>query len=398
MAKYAFFNFPTYGQVNPTLAVVQELVARGETVVYFNTEKFRPSIEATGAKLCPYDIALFRQKRLRSTNSIDDNRRLVMLSIRMIQESRQMVPSLLQNVQAERPDCLVYSDRFLWARIVSHALDIPGVALRPTYAPNAWFRKLMLEGTGLPFSRAVTPDQLNDELAQLRGTYNLPFTDFASLIRGNEGLTIVFLPRAFQPGGDTFNERFLFVGPSFNPERDKGRGFPFESLGFQPRLYISLGTVYNNKPEFYHACFNAFGNTDWQVILSLGNQLDPAALPAVPENFVTASHIPQLEILPQTDIFISHGGMNSTMESLYFGVPLIVIPHINEQKITAQRIQELGLGIALDEAAVTADALRKAVSRIARDPGFKKRAQAMQQNVREAGGYQRAANALQDYL
>jgi UDP:flavonoid glycosyltransferase YjiC (YdhE family) len=61
-------------------------------------------------------------------------------------------------------------------------------------------------------------------------------------------------------------------------------------------------------------------------------------------------------------------------------------------------VQELGLGIALDEAAVTADALRKAVSRIVRDPGFKKRLQAMQQNVREAGGYQRAANALQDYL
>ena len=86
------------------------------------------------------------------------------------------------------------------------------------------------------------------------------------------------------------------------------------------------------------------------------------------------------------------------MESLYFGVPLIVIPHINEQKITAQRIQELGLGIALDEAAVTADALRKAVSRIARDPGFKKRVRAMQKNIREAGGYQRAANAIQDYL
>jgi NDP-glycosyltransferase len=108
--------------------------------------------------------------------------------------------------------------------------------------------------------------------------------------------------------------------------------------------------------------------------------------------------VPQLEILPQTDIFISHGGMNSTMESLYFGVPLIVIPHINEQRITAQRIQKLGLGIGIDEAAVTAGTLKKAVLRIAQEPGFAKRAQAMQQTIREAGGCQRAANALQDYL
>jgi len=75
-----------------------------------------------------------------------------------------------------------------------------------------------------------------------------------------------------------------------------------------------------------------------------------------------------------------------------------VNPNINEQKITAQRVQQLGLGIAIDEAAVTANALKEAVSRISHEPGFAKRAQRMQQIVREAGGCQRAADALQDYV
>jgi MGT family glycosyltransferase len=399
MAEYAFFNFPSYGQVNPSLAIVQELVARGEKVVYFNFEKFRASIEAVGAKLNPYDAQLFRNERLRRTDSVDDNQRLAMFPIRMIQASKQMVPQLLKRVQSERPDCLVYSDLFLWARMIAHALGIPGAALRPTFAPNPRLRKLMLEEAATPVLQDNTqPDWLKDEMARLRSVYNLPFSDIASLIRGNEDLVIVFLPRAFQPDGDTFDERFLFVGPSFHPERDKGQRFPFEKLTCRPRLYISLGTIYNNRAEFYQTCFHAFGCADWQVILSTGSKIDPAALGPVPGNFITAPHVPQLEILPQTDIFISHGGMNSTMESLYFGVPLIVIPHTNEQKLTAQLVQELELGIALDETAATSDGLQEAALRVAHDPSFKKHVRTIQQHVRNAGGFHKAADALQDYV
>jgi UDP:flavonoid glycosyltransferase YjiC (YdhE family) len=90
--------------------------------------------------------------------------------------------------------------------------------------------------------------------------------------------------------------------------------------------------------------------------------------------------------------------MNSTMGSLSFGVPLIVIPHINEQKLTAQRVQELGLGLALDEACVTAQVLQEAVLRITREPVFWQRAEAMRDPIRVAGGYRRAADALQTYV
>jgi UDP:flavonoid glycosyltransferase YjiC (YdhE family) len=71
MAKYALLNFPTSGQVNPTLTIVQELAARGEEVVYFNFEKFRTYIEAMGAKFIPYDAALFRKERSRRESPLD---------------------------------------------------------------------------------------------------------------------------------------------------------------------------------------------------------------------------------------------------------------------------------------------------------------------------------------
>ncbi len=54
----------------------------------------------------------------------------------------------------------------------------------------------------------------------------------------------------------------------------------------------------------------------------------------------------------------------------------------------------LGLGVQLDTGSVTAATLREAVERVANDPQYRKRAQDMQQVTRDAGGYQRAADAI----
>jgi len=391
-----FCNFPNHGQVNPTLAIIRELVERGEEVTYFNSEALRTVVEKTGAKFQAFEAPLFQHQRSRDNSAVRDNQRLALLPFRLLQTSRQMVPLLLERVKAEYPDCLVYSGLFLWARIIAHALDIPGVALWPTYIPDARSGTIMHERAA---PAAASLKRIGDELSYLRETYHIPFPDLASLVRGEEGLTIVFLPRAFQPGGDTFDERYLFVGPSFHPNRDEGHSFPHEHLGPPPLLYISLGTMYNNQVEFYNTCFKAFNNTGWHVILSLGDKLDSDSLQSIPENFVTASYVPQLEVLPQTDVFLSHGGMNSTMESLYFGVPMVIIPHTNEQKMTAKRVEELGLGIALDEsAAVTAEVLREAVAQVTLDLHYKERVEAMQHLVCEAGGYNRATDGLQNYV
>ena len=58
MAKYVFLNMPARGHVNPTLAVAQELVRRGQAVSYYLTEEFRDVVEATGAVFQPYESKL----------------------------------------------------------------------------------------------------------------------------------------------------------------------------------------------------------------------------------------------------------------------------------------------------------------------------------------------------
>ena len=396
MTKYTFFSFPEYGHVNPTLAIVEALIARGEEVVYYLTEPFRPVIEATGATFRAFPFRLFDRDHGATPGAADANRLLAMLPMYMLKKSGQTVPLLLESIRAEQADCIVCDRMFLWAKIAAHLLHLPAVALCPTYAMNAHFHLYRDTAPHAP-SLSDLMGALTSDLARLSATYGLPPYDPRSWRLDAEPLTIVFLPRAFQPAGETFDERFLFVGPSLQSRRYDHGTFPLAQMGTQPTLYISLGTTFNNQVAFYQQCFAAFADTAWQVVLSYGTRIERAALGAIPRNFLVAPQVPQLEILPRTDVFLSHGGMNSVMESLSFGVPLVVVPQILEQEVTARRVQELGLGLALDTATVMAEHLRAAVAQVAHDPTFRTGAQAMRQMIQEAGGYHRAVEAISSF-
>jgi len=286
----------------------------------------------------------------------------------------------------------------VWARIVTQVLNVPAISFRPTYVMNEHMFAMMAQrrNQNFPDMREVLA-KISAGLAELCESYHIPPFDPHSIFMHAEQLTIVFMPKPFQPEGDALDERYLFVGPSILP-RHENNHFPLDKLSNEPILYISLGTVFNNQPDFFKMCFDAFGEQPWQVVLSIGRYVDPTALGPIPDNFLISSYVPQLEILPRTRVFVTHGGMNSTMESLYYGVPMVVIPQMTEQAVTAQRVAEMGLGIALEKDAVNATVLRDAVERIASEASFRERVQNMQRVTREAGGYQRAADAIMDFV
>jgi MGT family glycosyltransferase len=221
----------------------------------------------------------------------------------------------------------------------------------------------------------------------------VPPFDLRSAAHGTR-LSIVFIPRMFQPGSETFDERYVFVGPSIHPRHD-ANDFPLDKLsGKRPVLYISLGTVFNNQPEFYKMCFEAFGGQDWQVVLSRGRSVDPDALGPIPDNFLVCPYVPQLEVLPRTQVFVTHCGMNSTMESLYYGVPMVAIPQMPEQRMNAQQAADRGLAVMLEKENVNVEVLREAVHRVANESSFRENVQHIRQTIQDAGGYQRAADAI----
>ena len=431
MTKYIFANIPAHGHVNPTLAVVQELVARGEQVVYFLTEEFRSTIEATGATFRPYTNPGLG---IGGTNPADPaGKNGVPMPILQAQMSEKMVEMLLEPMRAEQGDVLVYDGLCLWGRVVGKVLDIPAVQLRPSYASFPKDMRAIVEraqelgvplmgpfagsqpGAGAPASSqpeagaaeagpfgagnpmAQFMEQVKAPLAALYQKYGLPSESLQDVFFKNvEPLTIAFLPRSFQPGGEEIDERVVFVGPSINTRPDP-TDFPLAQLEGKQVLYISLGTAFNNQIEFYKTCIAAFKDMPLQVVLAYGKRINPADLDPIPANFLARPHVPQLDVLQYANVFISHGGMNSTMESLYHGVPLIEFPQMVEQMMTASRIEELGLGIILNRKELSPETLRATVERVMNDATIHTRVRDMQQQIRTSGGYQLAADTLMDY-
>ena len=166
------------------------------------------------------------------------------------------------------------------------------------------------------------------------------------------------MPRAFQPKQETFDERFCFAGPSLG-ERTNTGSLEIDAADDRPLMLISLGTAFNAWPEFYRMCIDAFRDSDWRVIMSVGTTIDPESFSDVPDHFIIRQHVPQLDVLEKAKLFVSHGGMNSTMEAMNAGVPLVVVPQMHEQEVTAKRVDELGLGVHLPPKEVTVARLQK---------------------------------------
>jgi MGT family glycosyltransferase len=233
-------------------------------------------------------------------------------------------------------------------------------------------------------------------LDKVTAKYKLKAFTLDELFSSPALLDIVFLPKSFQLAAETFGDNFKFVGPSMERSENVS-DFPFAALeaASKPVLYISLGTMANKRPEFYKECLAGFKDSDWQVVMSVGTKIDIADLGEIPDNFIVRASVPQLKILERASIFITHGGMNSTMEALYNGLPLIVLPQMGEQQITAQQIADLGLGMTLPNSTRSKAAeLVQAVETVRREPSYREKAARFQRAIREAGGYQQAVKEI----
>ena len=393
MTKYVFLNMPARGHVNPTFAVVQELVKRGQEVSYYLTEEFR----GVGAVFQPYESKMKGPPTAGGIAGLRGGFSTGTAGPRFMLEERGFVlPQVIDRIRAENPDVVVYDFMCTWGKAAVDELHIPAVAMRSTYASNEHFSlmdKMRERMQNTPAMQSMM-ENMRAQMASQDGAVTHPFAEIIKVFSSVEQLNIIFMPREFQPQGETFDNRYVFVGPSIL-SRHEALDFPFERLSStRPILYISLGSIFNNQPEFYKQCFGAFADQPWQVVLSIGKHIDLATLGVVPENFLLAPYVPQLDILPRTSLFVTHAGTNSVMESMYFGVPMVLIPQQPEQEMHARRVVDLGLGMMIDRENVTADTLREAVDRVARDATYRERAQAMQQSIRASGGYQQAADAL----
>jgi MGT family glycosyltransferase len=402
MAKALFLSLPLHGHVNPSLPLVRELVARGDEVVYVANERFAARIEETGARHLAYRDAYLSGSGLSTLPERTEE--IVWL---LTQTARRVLETELDAFRSERPDYLITDSVAPWGQWTAKILGLPVVTSIPTLAVN---RSVMRYG----LSQGVKPKSVGRVLSKLRNVtrawllqrrlrrvHGVDGPGVMDSLMGHSGLNIVYTSRHFQPCAETFDNRFLFIGPMVS-RAETASAFPWDRLDSSPIVYISLGTLFNKDASFYRACFEAFGDGagdggNVSVILSTGTNVSMDSLGVVPKNFILAPQVPQLAVLQRARAFVTHGGMNSVSESLSNGVPMTVVPQMGEQAIIGRRVAQLGAGICLTKDEVTAVRLRESVQRLLTDDTFRQQADAIRRSFLDTGGTARAADAIRAF-
>lgn len=390
MARVLFINGGSEGHVNPTIAVVQELIKRGEEVVYFTIEDFRERIEKTGATVRTFDV----QKFIKAFISGGRNNLLERIN-GLLCTADIMVPSVLEKIKGEHFDYIIHDSMFGCGQLIAQILKLPAVNSCSSFAQTKSSFDNMFEQQ----SKKI-PTETNAEYKRLttrvKEKYGVDIHSPYEVFCNPAPLTIVYTTRQFQPFGDEFDQSYKFIGPSIH-SRKMHENFDLTMIKEERLIYISLGTVFNQAIDFYKLCFDAFGNTDHTVVMSIGEKTSLVDLGKIPENFIVKNYVPQTEILKYTKLFITHGGMNSVHESLYYGVPLIVIPQGADQPVIAGQVAAIGAGIQLEMKGLTANQLRESADHLLNQPSFHKEAEKMKESFQQSGGYQQAVEEIFEF-
>lgn len=191
---------------------------------------------------------------------------------------------------------------------------------------------------------------------------------------------------------------FHFTGPYHSSTGRQIADFPFEKLTGQPLIYASMGTIQNRLLGTFYKIAEACVGLDAQLVISLGGSATPESLPHLPGSPLVVEYAPQLELLQKATLTITHCGMNTTLESLTNGVPMVAIPVTNDQPGIAARVAWAGAGEVLPLAKLNVSRLRTAVKRVLTEDTYKKNASRLQAAIRGAGGVSRATDIVEQVI
>ena len=210
---------------------------------------------------------------------------------------------------------------------------------------------------------------------------------------------ITQLPEAleFEVGGKA-PAGLHYTGPFVHAQQRPPVEFPWERLDGRPLIYASLGTLQNGSEAIFRTIAEACAGLDAQLLISLGGGLDPARLGKLAGNPLVVRFAPQLEILKRAALVITHAGLNTVLESLCEGVPMVAVPLGNDQPGVAARVKARGACVVVPRHRLNPARLRKAVMLVLQEVRYREAAQALQRAIQGLDGPGRAADLIEQVL
>lgn len=383
--KIAWFCIPAHGHTNPTLGIVKELTSAGHEIYYFSFEMFREKIEKAGAHFISCDGCDFEMEDKGNADKVGKD--MAFAAELLVNSTLALDEKVSEKVKELSPDIIVSDSVAYWGKLTAMKYNIPYVSSTTTFAFNNQSSRYMKQGIGELFKMIFTMPKANKHIKRLRDK-GYPVKSIIEIVQNsNDTNTIVYTSKYFQPCAETFSDKYHFIGPSIRPVEKA-----VEKTA-EKTVYISMGTVVKNE-EIYRSCIEAFKGTDYQVIISTGT--NSCNFGSLPDNIQVYESVDQMAVLSIADVFITHCGMNSASEGLYFEVPLILCPQTPEQGAVAARTAELGAGVLLDS--YGKDDIKKAVETVLNDAKYKEAAKKISESFKSAGGAKEARLFLESLI
>lgn len=406
MSKILFLNQPSMGHLNTLLTIALQMREDGHEIKFllpgienfdFNFQIFKTAqsvLHKLKINNIPFDTLkptlsqLFYGLLLPYSQGYKEMQVALNLFLSGIE---QLTREGVEKARAFNPDILVSDFGFIAGYCISEILEVPCAVIYHSGLP---FKgdNVPPFGSGLPISENYsqtklgkqlilmeekTLQKLDKNLNSVRKKFNLslmasqvlrtPYSKWLNLITSHGGIEA---PR------NNLTDNTFFIGTCFAKTKvQPDSNFPFDQLQKNKyKIYVSLGTVFNNKPRVFKKIIAGLNISEFQVIVSAGGAYETLIRNPVPDNTMIFKTVPQVDLLPLVDLVIGHGGNNSTNETLSAGKPLIILPVGGEQGDNASRVEYLQAGIRGDINNFTENEILHKVKQIKNNRLFREKA------------------------
>jgi zeaxanthin glucosyltransferase len=396
------------GHLNTILPLGQEMQRRGHKVTFFGIVDAKAKVLAAGLEFRSIGEAEFP---IGSSDILFD--KLGKLSgLAALKYTLDWIESSAKIFLKDGPDTLkdAHVEALLVDQIapeggiVAELLDIPFVTIcsalpfnqEPTIPP------LFTTWTYSPAWWAVLRNQIIHQLVnpftkpmqKLRSDYRKSWKLPPEISSDSQLAIVTQQPAEFEYPRQNLPEYFHFTGPYHNKTSRKPVDFPWDKLTDKPLIYASMGTLQNQLNDVFLAIATACVDLDVQLVISLGGaSLD--GLPVLPGNPIVVSYAPQLALLELASVAITHAGMNTALECLTYGVPMVAIPITNDQPGVAARVAWTGAGEIVPLNKLTAAKLKTALTLVLTKESYRNNAIRLKQSISQSGGVSRAADIIE---
>jgi zeaxanthin glucosyltransferase len=414
MKHFGILCPPGTGHLNPMSALGFELQQRGYRVTMFGLPDVKPYATAAQIDFQPIGLAKYplgslkrSQERLGKLDGIP----ALLYTIELFRQGTETVlgdiPTACREVGIE---ALLIDQVLLEGSTIAEYLKLPFITVcnalllnsEPTVPPTllgwdydpSWLGQLRNQiGTNL-LKLAGIPVQLI--INQYREKWGLPpLSSSQPLNLWSTRAIISQQPPTFEFPRQELPDYFHFVGPLVNNSARAEIPFPWDKLTGKPLIYASLGTIQNKIFGVFIQIAYACLGLDVQLVISLGGATEPAELGYVPGSPIVVKAAPQLALLKRASLCITHAGMNTTLESLSNGVPMVAIPITNDQPAVAARIAWTKTGEVVELNNCTVDTLKTAITQVLVQPEYRQNALKLKAEIEQAGGVNKAADIIE---